>query len=43
MIRFPFMKRWNIHYNLGVYIDMEGHVIGDTQMLNYFLTVLLQI
>lgn len=37
MLRFSFMKSWNIHYNLGVYFDMEDHIIGDTQILNYFL------
>ncbi len=39
MFRFKFMQDWNIHYNLGVYIDMEGHIIGDTQFLNYFLNI----
>ncbi len=37
MLRFSFMKSWKIHKNLGVYFDIEGHIIGDTQILNYFL------
>ncbi len=39
MLRFNFMQDWNIHYNLGVYIDRGGHIIGDTQFLNYFLNI----
>jgi len=37
VLRFPFMKNWNIHYNLGVYFNIEGHIIGNTQILNYYL------
>ncbi len=37
MLRFEFMKSLNVHYNLGVYIDAKGHIIGDTQILDYFL------
>lgn len=39
MLRFDFMKKWNIHYNLGVYFDNEGHIVGDTQYLSYFLNL----
>lgn len=39
MLRFDFMKNWNIHYNLGVYFDSEGHIVGDTQHLSYFLNL----
>lgn len=39
MLRFPIMRSMNIHYNLGVYFDTEGHVIGDTQIANYFLNI----
>ena len=36
-LKFDFMKKWNIHYNLGVYFDKAGHLIGDTQLMNFFL------
>ncbi|WP_416788777.1 hypothetical protein [Anaerorhabdus sp.] len=36
MLRFSFMKKWNIHYNLGVYFDAHGHIVGNTQILDYF-------
>lgn len=39
MLRFTFMRSMNIHYNLGVYFDTEGHIIGDTQIANYFLNI----
>lgn len=39
MLRFPFMKKWNIHYNLGVYFDAYGHIIGDTQLSDFFLNI----
>lgn len=38
-LRFSFMKKWNIHYNLGVYFDAYGHIIGDTQLFDYFLNI----
>lgn len=39
MLKFKCMERWNFHYNLGVYIDVYGHIIGDTQFLNYILNI----
>ena len=38
-LRFPIMRKWNIHYNLGVYFDVEGHIVGNTQILNYFFDI----
>ena len=38
-LRFSIMRKWNIHYNLGVYFDMEGHIIGNTQNLNYYFDI----
>lgn len=38
-LRFSIMKTWNIHYNLGVYFDAYGHIIGDTQLSDYFLNI----
>lgn len=37
MLRFKFMKKWNIHYNLGIYFDENGHVVGDTQLIDDML------
>ena len=38
-LRFSIMKKWNIHYNLGVYFDKDGHIVGNTQNLNYFFDI----
>ncbi len=35
-LRFPWTRGLNIHYNLGVFCDEEGHIIGNTQYI-YFL------
>lgn len=35
-LTFPFMKNWNIHYNLGIYTNKDKIVIGNTQY-NYYL------
>ena len=32
LLQFNFMKDWNIHYNLGLYFDKEGHIVGNTQL-----------
>lgn len=32
LLRFGFMKDWNIHFNLGLYFDKEGHIVGNTQL-----------
>lgn len=37
LLRFDFTKTMNIHYNLGIYFNHEGHVIGDTQLINFHL------
>ena len=33
MLRFNFLKKWNIHYNIGIFFDSEGRIIGDTQQI----------
>lgn len=33
-LRYNFMKRWNIHYNLGIYFDMNDNPIGNTQLID---------
>lgn len=38
-LRFSIMKKWNIHYNLGVYFDKDGHIVGNTQNINYFFDI----
>ena len=37
LLRFDFTKQMNIHYNLGIYFDNYGHVIGDTQLIGFHL------
>lgn len=32
-LRFSFMRNWNIHYNLGIYCDKNGKIIGNTQLI----------
>lgn len=36
-LRFKWMKSFNIHYNLGIYRNSEGHIIGNTQYVSYIL------
>ncbi len=38
-LKYSFTRKMNIHYNIGVYFDCDGHVIGDTQLINYYLDV----
>ena len=37
LLMFDFTKSMDIHYNLGIYFDQDGHVIGDTQLINFYL------
>lgn len=39
MLRFAFMKSWNIHHNWGAYWTGDRHVIGNTQMYADFLKI----
>ena len=39
MLRFGFMKSWNIHCNLGIYWTKDKHAVGNTQMYADFLGV----
>lgn len=32
-LRFDFMKQWDIYYNLGIYCDIFGNVLGNTQLI----------
>ena len=36
-LRFKITQKLNIHYNLGIYVNSGGQIIGNTQMLNYYL------
>ncbi len=38
LLKSDFVKSKNIHYNLGVYFNEEGHIIGDTQLINYYFS-----
>ena len=35
LLRFKWLSRFNIHYNLGIYIDRYDHMIGNTQYMHY--------
>lgn len=35
-LTFSFMKKWNVHYNLGIYTNKDKVVVGNTQY-NYYL------
>lgn len=37
LLRFDFTKDMNIHYNPGIYFNGDGHVIGNTQLVNFHL------
>lgn len=37
LLRFDFTKDMNIHYNLGIYFNGDHHVIGNTQLINFYL------
>lgn len=36
-LRFEFTKSLNIHYNLGIYFDQNGNVVGNTQLSAHML------
>ena len=37
MLKFDFMRSWNMHYNLGIYTDVNKRVVGNTQYGYYML------
>lgn len=37
LLRFNFLKNWNIHLNLGTYWTEDHHIIGNTQQLAAFI------
>lgn len=39
MLRFSFLKYFNIHYNLGVYFVETGKIIFNTQLANFYLNI----
>ena len=39
MLKFDFMKDWNIHLNLGTYWTADRHIVANTQMIADFLGV----
>ena len=40
MLRFPFMKAVNMHLNLGIYFNEQGHIVFNTQLANFYLKIL---
>lgn len=39
LLRFKFMRTWNVHYNIGTYWTDDKHVIGNTHMYADFLGI----
>lgn len=37
MLRFSFLKRFNIHDNLGIYYNKENKIVGNTQYANFYI------
>jgi len=36
-LRVKWLQPWNIHYNLGVYCNTEGRIVGNTQFVSFLL------
>ena len=36
-LRFRWMHSWDVHYNLGVFCNAEGHTVGNTQLVSFLL------
>jgi len=36
MLRFDFLKRLNVHYNIGIYVTNDGKVVGNTQWIDSY-------
>lgn len=36
-LRLGFLQKINIHNNLGIYLTLDGHIISNTQWINYSL------
>lgn len=34
-LRFKFLGKHNLYYNIGIFFDKENHIISNTQQLNY--------
>lgn len=35
-LRFEILKKFNIHYNLGIYVTDEGKIVGNTQWIDSY-------
>ena len=35
LMKFPWFGRWNVHYNLGIYFDVQGNIVSNTQYAYY--------
>lgn len=38
-LRFAITRMWNVHNNIGVFFDEKGHIIGNTQNMNYYINI----
>lgn len=39
LLRFDFLKNWNIHDNIGIYFEKNRHIIGNTQLMAELLNL----
>lgn len=39
MLRFRFLQKWNIHFNLGIYFTKDGKIVGNTQWIETYLNL----
>ncbi len=37
LLAFEPLKTMNTHYNLSIYFDEQGRVLGNTQLVNFYL------
>lgn len=39
MLRFRFLQKWNLHYNLGIYVTKDGKIVGNTQWIETYFNL----
>ena len=39
MLRFRFLQKWNIHFNLGIYFTKDGKIVGNTQWIETYFNL----
>ena len=39
LLRFKFLKKYNLYYNIGTYLSESGSIINNTQLYSYYLNM----